>query len=78
MHKYLKKLRSRPTHRTTIDLFDNSVDNSVVKASSLEVALFIRVLDHVEKGKSVKQLEIVKEDGMSIMMLVRTLNLQSI
>ena len=74
MHKYLKKLRSRPTHGTTIDLFDNSV----VKSSSLEVALFIRVLDHVEKGKSVKQLEIVKEDGMSIMMLVRTLNLQSI
>ena len=74
MHKYLKKLRSLPSHRATIDLFDNSV----VKSSSLEVALFIRVRDHVEKGKSVKQLEIVKEDGMSIMMLIRTLNLQSI
>ena len=40
--------------------------------------LFIRVFARVEKSMSVKQLEIVKQDGMGVMVSIRILNLQSI
>ena len=38
----------------------------------------MRVFARVEKSMSVKQLEIVKQDGMGVMVSIRILNLQSI
>ena len=38
----------------------------------------MRVFARVEKSMSVKQLEIVKQNGMGVMVSIRILNLQSI
>ena len=40
--------------------------------------LFIRVFARMEKRMSVKQLEIVKQDGMGVIVSIRILNLQNI